>query len=98
VLQRKLGADGLARFFRLSRSGGDDYTRDREQGLNSLSLNDVLHPTSANRNRDRPTDGALWSESKAALLESRRGSSDFCQTDMVAQNIGEISNRYRNRL
>ncbi|MBS1830773.1 MAG: hypothetical protein JST93_36085 [Acidobacteria bacterium] len=30
VLQRELGADGLARFLRLSRSGGGDYTRDRE--------------------------------------------------------------------
>ena len=30
VLPRELGVDGFARFLRLSRSGGGDYTRDRE--------------------------------------------------------------------
>ena len=29
VLQRELGAAGLARFFRLHRSGSGDYTRER---------------------------------------------------------------------
>ena len=33
VLQRELGADGLARLLRLRQSGGGDYTRDREQWL-----------------------------------------------------------------
>lgn len=37
VLQRKLGAHGLARFLRLSRSGGSDYAREREQWPNDLA-------------------------------------------------------------
>ena len=47
VLQRELGTDGLARFLRLKRSGSGDYTRDREQWLNGLSLDDVLQSISA---------------------------------------------------
>ena len=31
VLQRELGADGLARFLRLNRSGKGNYPRDRMQ-------------------------------------------------------------------
>ena len=31
LLKRELGADGLARFLRLNRSGPGDYTRDRDE-------------------------------------------------------------------
>ena len=53
VLLRELGADGLARFLRISRSGGGDYTRDREQWLDNLSLADVVQSVSANRHREK---------------------------------------------
>lgn len=53
VLQRELGPDGLARFLRLSRSGGGDYTRDREQWLTGLSLDDALQSISASRHREK---------------------------------------------
>lgn len=42
VLQRELGADGLARFLRLGRSVGGDYTRDREKWQTGLTIDDVL--------------------------------------------------------
>jgi len=51
LMQRELGPEGLARFLRLSRSGGGDYTRDREKWLNGLSLDDVLQSISANAQR-----------------------------------------------
>lgn len=41
VLQRELGADGLARFLRLSSSGGGDYTRDRQEWQQELTLDEV---------------------------------------------------------
>lgn len=42
LLQREFGPDGLARFLRLNRSGTGDYTRDREQGQNDLTLDQIL--------------------------------------------------------
>ena len=41
VLKRELGADGLARFLRLYRSGSGDYTRDRDQWLGHLRIEDI---------------------------------------------------------
>jgi hypothetical protein len=38
VLQRELGAGGLARFLRLHRSGSGDYTRDRDEWQKDLTL------------------------------------------------------------
>ncbi|MCC6585555.1 MAG: hypothetical protein IT168_02445 [Bryobacterales bacterium] len=52
VLQCELGPDGLARFLRLSRSDGGDYTRDRAEWLKGLSPDDVLQSISANRRRE----------------------------------------------
>lgn len=49
VLQRELGADGLARFLRLSRSGGGDYTRDREKRLRDLTFDEILASIRVNR-------------------------------------------------
>jgi len=49
VLQRELGADGLARFLRLSRSGGGDYTRDRDEWQQELTLDEVLASIRVNR-------------------------------------------------
>jgi hypothetical protein len=42
VLQRELGADGLARFLRLSQTGGGDYTRERVQWQRDLTLDQIF--------------------------------------------------------
>ena len=42
VLQRELGADGLARFLRLNRSGKGNYTRDRMQWQKNLSVAEIV--------------------------------------------------------
>lgn len=41
LLRRELGADGLARFLRLHRSGGGDYTRERDRWQRGVSVDDV---------------------------------------------------------
>jgi hypothetical protein len=42
VLLRELGADGLARFLRLHRSGTEDYTQDRIAWQKNLTIDDIL--------------------------------------------------------
>lgn len=42
LLKRELGADGLARFLRLHRSGPGDYTNDRIEWQKSLTIDQVL--------------------------------------------------------
>ena len=42
VLERELGLDGLARFLRLYRSGTGDYTRDRHQWLQDLTVEEIV--------------------------------------------------------
>ncbi len=42
VLKRELGADGLARFLRLNRSGPSDYTRDRDEWQKDLTLDQIV--------------------------------------------------------
>jgi hypothetical protein len=42
VLQRELGADGLARFLRLNRSGKGDYTRDRTEWQEGLTVDQIV--------------------------------------------------------
>jgi len=42
ILHRELGVYGLARFIRVSRAGSGDYTRDRHQWLDGLSVEDVV--------------------------------------------------------
>jgi hypothetical protein len=42
VLKRELGADGLARFLRLNRSGPGDYTCDRDKWQKDLTLDQML--------------------------------------------------------
>ena len=42
VLGRELGADGLARFLRLNRSGKGDYTQDRMQWQKNLSVAEIV--------------------------------------------------------
>lgn len=42
VLKRELGPDGLARFLRLHRSGKGDYTRDRTQWQEDVTLDEIL--------------------------------------------------------
>ena len=42
VLQRELGLDGLARFLRLNRAAGGDYTRDRHRWLGTDTIDDIM--------------------------------------------------------
>lgn len=42
VLLRELGADGLARFLRLHRSSGGDYTHDRDTWQKDLTLDQIM--------------------------------------------------------
>ncbi len=50
VLKRELGADGLARFLSLHRSGSGDYTHDRIEWHKDLSVDQILE--SIRRRRD----------------------------------------------
>ena len=54
VLKRELGADGLARFLRLHRSGSGDYTRDRAGWQKDLTLDQVLESIRENRRQPQP--------------------------------------------
>ena len=42
ILQRELGLDGLARFLRLNRAAGSDYTRDRHNWLDGATIDDIM--------------------------------------------------------
>jgi len=42
VLRRELGLDGLARFLRLYRAGGGDYTRDRHRWLDGATIQEIM--------------------------------------------------------
>lgn len=42
LLQKELGAYGMARFLRTYRSGTGDYTRDRHKWLDGLTVDDIL--------------------------------------------------------
>jgi hypothetical protein len=42
VLRRELGADGLARFLRLNRSGTGDYTTSRSVWQKDLTVDEIL--------------------------------------------------------
>jgi hypothetical protein len=42
ILQRELGAEGLARFLRLYRSGRGDYTKERDQLLKGVTIDDIV--------------------------------------------------------
>jgi hypothetical protein len=53
VLKRELGADGLARFLRLNRSGAGDYTCDRDGWQKDLTLDQVLESIRENRRQRR---------------------------------------------
>jgi hypothetical protein len=49
VLGRELGADGLARFLRLHRSGKGDYTAERAEWQQGLSVDDIVKSIRATR-------------------------------------------------
>jgi len=42
LLQKELGAYGLARFLRTYRTGTGDYTRDRHKWLDGLTMDEIL--------------------------------------------------------
>lgn len=54
VLKRESGADGLARFLRLHRSGPGNYTRDRAGWQKDLTLDQVLESIRENRRQPQP--------------------------------------------
>jgi hypothetical protein len=43
ILHRELGVYGLARFLRVYRAGSSDYTRDRHQWLQGMSVRDLAN-------------------------------------------------------
>lgn len=45
VLQKELGAYGMARFLRTFRRGTIDYTRDRHKWLDGVTVDDILKET-----------------------------------------------------
>jgi hypothetical protein len=49
ILQRELGLDGLARFLRLNRAIGGDYTRDRHKWLNGATIDDIMAEVESRR-------------------------------------------------
>lgn len=51
ILQRELGADGLARFLRLNRFGTGDYTRDRDEWQKDLTLDQILESIREHRSQ-----------------------------------------------
>ncbi len=42
ILSRELGVYGFARFLRVYRAGSGDYTQDRHQWLDGLTVKDIL--------------------------------------------------------
>jgi hypothetical protein len=42
ILQRELGAEGFARFLRLYRSGRGDYTKERHQLLEGVTIDQII--------------------------------------------------------
>lgn len=42
VLQRELGLDGVARFFRLNRAGNGNYTNDRHRWLQGTTIDEIM--------------------------------------------------------
>jgi hypothetical protein len=56
LLMREFGADGLARFLRLSRFGSGDYTHDRDEWQNDLTLDQVIESIHRNRRRPEPAE------------------------------------------
>jgi hypothetical protein len=51
ILSRELGAYGFARFLRTCRTGSGDYTRDRHQWLDGLTVEDALRDVSTEAKR-----------------------------------------------
>jgi len=47
ILPRELGVYRLARFLRTYRKGSGDYTRDRHQWLDGLTVDDILRESTA---------------------------------------------------
>lgn len=52
ILQRELGAEGFARFLRLYRSGRGDYTKERDQILSGVTIDDIVEQICATEARN----------------------------------------------
>jgi hypothetical protein len=51
ILQRELGAEGFARFLRLYRSGRGDYTKERDQWVKGVTIDEIVEQI---RSADQP--------------------------------------------
>ena len=51
ILQSELGAEGFARFLRLYRSGRGDYTKERDQWLKGVTIDEIVEQI---RSADQP--------------------------------------------
>jgi hypothetical protein len=51
LLQRELGAYGMARFLRMCRAGSGDYTRDRHKWLNGVTIDEIAEEVNARRGK-----------------------------------------------
>ena len=52
ILQRELGAGGLARFLRIYSPGTGDYTRDRHQWLSGITVQQIMEDI--RKRREKP--------------------------------------------
>lgn len=48
ILQQELGVEGLARFLRVYRSGRRDYTKDRDQLLKGITIDEIVEQVRTN--------------------------------------------------
>ncbi len=53
ILGRELGPDGVARFLRLHRSGQGDYTTERSEWLQGVSIDDIVQSIQTRRAQNR---------------------------------------------
>jgi len=49
ILDRELGADGLARFLRVSKNRGKDFTRDRHKWQKGLTVRQIMEDIEKHR-------------------------------------------------
>lgn len=57
ILIREMGVVDTLRFFSQFRSGGGDYTKERGQWLDDLSLDEIVSEIKATKRKHRRTNG-----------------------------------------
>ena len=53
ILSREMGAVGMIRFLQMFEKGKGDYTKERHQWLDQLSIDDVISLTRAEQENDK---------------------------------------------